>query len=165
MGRVLPVRLSAFMVLALAGPSWPCQDVLMSTDHLRALAEAVKGRRLALGLARKRAADQAGISKDTWRRVEEALPVRDMSYAAMDPVLGWAVGSCAAVKGGGSPTVAHPSVSDPKTTIADVTDATRGVAVKRIVESASIGTTDLSASEIRELAARIVDDLTREGII
>jgi len=153
------------MGLALAGPSWPCQDGHMSTDQLHALAQAVKGRRLSLGLARLRAATLAGMSKDTWKRVEEGQPVREMTYAAMEPVLHWAQGSCAAILAGGKPTPAEPSQVDPAVTLADVSDGARGEAVQRIVESASIGVTDLSAPEIRKLSARIIEDLQREGII
>lgn len=138
----------------------------MSTDDdLPRLARAVKQRRLALGLARLKAATEAGISKDTWKRVEEALPVREMSYAAIDPVLGWAVGSCDNIRAGGSPTAVAPSGADPAITLADVSDAGRGNTVRRVVESASIGTTNLTAPEIRELSERIVDDLKREGVI
>ncbi|BBB01007.1 hypothetical protein RVR_8238 [Actinacidiphila reveromycinica] len=137
----------------------------MSTEDLPRLADAVKTRRLALGLARLKAAKSAGINKDTWKRVEEALPVRDLAYAAIDQELGWAVGSCAAIKGGGEPTVATPSTVDPTVTIADATPTDRDDAVRRIVESASIGTTDLPAPDIRNLSDRIVADLKRQGII
>jgi DNA-binding XRE family transcriptional regulator len=137
----------------------------MSTDDLPRLARAVKQRRLALGLARLKAAQEAGISKDTWKRVEEALPVREMSYAAIDPILGWAVGSCNSIRAGGTPTVVESSTADPAVTLADVSDAGRGDTVRRVVESASIGTTNLTAREIRELSERIVGDLRREGVI
>lgn len=137
----------------------------MSTDDLPHLAEAVKRRRLALGLARLAAAKDAGISKDTWKRVEEGAPVRDMSYAAIDLALGWAIGSCVSIKAGGSPTLAERSEADPAVTLADVGDGERGATVRRVVESASIGTTDLSAPEIRELSERILVDLKRAGII
>jgi len=137
----------------------------MSTDPSRALAQAVKGRRLALGLARLRAAELAGMSKDTWKRVEQALPVREMNYPKIDRVLGWAVGSCADVITGGPPVPVQQSGVDPAVTIADVPAPGRGDAIKRIVESASLAVTDLTAPEIRELSARIADDLKREGII
>lgn len=137
----------------------------MSTDSLRALAQAVKRRRLALQLARLRAANLAGMSKDTWRRVEEGKPVREMTYAAIEPVLHWAQGSCETVLAGGQPVPVEPSRVDPAVTVADVSEETRGEAARRIVESASIGYTELSASEVRKLSARIVEDLERAGII
>lgn len=160
-----PVRLSAVVESALAGPPWPCKDGHMSTDDLKRLAEAVKRRRLALGLARLAAAKHVGISKDSWKRVEEALPARDMTYAAVDQALGWEVGSCLSIAAGGSPTLAEQSAADPSVTLTDGTGAGRDAAVRRVVESASIATTNLPASEIRELSARILGDLKREGVI
>lgn len=160
------MRIPVVMEMALAGPAWPCQDGYMSTDDdLPRLARAVKQRRLALGLARLKAAREASISKDTWKRVEEGKPVREMTYAAIDPVLGWAVGSCDSIRAGGSPTVVAPSGADPAVTLADISDVGRGSTVRRIVESASIATTNLPADEIRELSERIVGDLRREGVI
>lgn len=159
------MRLSVTLKLALPGPAWPCKDGHMSTDDLPRLADVVKTRRLALGLARKKAAAEAGIAPDTWKRVEVAEPVREMNYAKIDQVLGWAVGSCIAIKAGGSPTVAERSVANPSVTLADAATNERGAKVRQVVESASIGTTGLTAPEIRELSERIVGDLKREGII
>lgn len=137
----------------------------MSTDDLPRLARAVKQRRLALYPARLKAAQQADISKDTWKRVEEALPVRPGTYAAIEVALRWAPGSCEDVLAGGDPVLVEPSTSDPAVMLADVPAAGREVATQRIVESATIAETDLSADKIRELSARIVGDLRREGII
>lgn len=162
-GHMWPMCHPAMSKLALPGPAWPCKDGHMSTGDLERLASAVRARRLALGLARKTA---AGVAPDTWKRIESGQRLRAMSYAKVDQALNWAVGSCEAILAGGEPTLIEPSQADPKTTLADVSDATRGAAVKRIVESASIATTDsLSAAEIRELAARVAEDLAREGII
>lgn len=137
----------------------------MSSPDLLRLAQAVKTRRLALGLARSRAADEAAIAVDTWKRIETGRPVREMNYAKVDQVLGWAVGSCTAIAGGGSPTPVQRSASDPAVTIADVSDSERVDAARRVIESASIAVTDLSAGEIRELSARIIEDLKRRDII
>lgn len=53
--------------------------------------------------SRKAAADTAGVTKDTWQRVEEGRPAREMSYAGIDRALGWALGSCIAIAEGGEP--------------------------------------------------------------
>ncbi|WP_326768798.1 helix-turn-helix transcriptional regulator [Streptomyces sp. NBC_01591] len=135
----------------------------MPPRDLTRLAQAVKARRLQLGLARKKAADEVGMSKDTWQRVEEAKPVRALNYAKIDRVLGWATGTCEAVGDGGDPVPAEESGSASGVTIADATE--RDLTVQRVVESASIGVTDLSASEIRALSARIVEDLKKAGVI
>lgn len=136
-----------------------------TTDDLSRLARAVKQRRLTLGLPRLKAANEAGISKDTWKRVEEALPVREMSYAAIDPVLGWAVGSCDNIRAGGSSTVVEESEVDPGVTLVTVSDSVHGATVRRVVESATIAVTNLPASEIRKLTERIINDLRKSGII
>jgi len=135
------------------------------TLDLPRLARVAKARRLALGLARIRAAQLAGISKDTWLRVEDGRPVREVKYAKVDRVLGWAVGSCMAIAHGGSPTPVEQSGADPSVTLADVSDAERVDTARRVIESASIAVTDLSAPEIRELSARIIDDLKRRDIL
>lgn len=133
----------------------------MSTDDLPRLASAVKARRLALGLARKKA---PAVAPDTWKRVEEGKLVRDMSYAAIDAALGWAVGSCASIKAGGSPVVAELSSADPAVTIADVSDSARAAAARRVV-SATIATTGLPVEETETLTERIMGDLKRGGIV
>lgn len=138
---------------------------MATNDDLLRLARAVKQRRLALRLARLKAATDAGISKDTFKRVEEGLPVREMSYASIDAILGWANGSCASILAGGSPTVIEKAEADPNVAITKVTDAGRGDTVRRVVESASIASTNLPADEIRKLAERVVEDLRREGVI
>lgn len=157
-----PKRHSVMLELALPGPAWPCKDGHMSTGDLERLARVVRARRLERGLARKTA---AGVAPDTWKRIESGQRLRAMSYAKVDQALDWAVGSCEAILAGGEPTLVEPSQVDPKTTLADVSEAARGATVKRIVESATIAVTDLPAPEIRDLAARIVDDLAREGLI
>lgn len=88
-----------------------------------------------------------------------------MNYAKIDRVLGWALGSCVAVAAGGSPTPADQSVADPSVTLADVSDTEREDVTRRVIESASIGVTDLPAPTIRSLSARIIEDLKRQGIL
>ncbi|MFJ8923931.1 helix-turn-helix domain-containing protein [Streptomyces sp. NPDC102415] len=135
----------------------------MPPSDLTRLAQAVKARRLQLGLARKKAADEAGMSKDTWQRVEDAKPVRAMNYAKIDRVLGWATGSCELVTSGGEAVLAKESAAAPGVTVTDVSERT--LTVQQVVESASIATTDLPASEIRALSARIIEDLKEKGLL
>lgn len=135
----------------------------MSTRDLTRLAQAVLARRHQLGIARKKAAESVGMSKDTWKRVEEASPIRAMNYAKIDQVLGWATGSCDLIATGGDPVPADPSNTVGGVTVADVSG--RASTAQRIVEGASIAVTNLSAPEIRALSARIVEDLQKEGVI
>lgn len=138
----------------------------MSSRDLERLRQAVRERRLALRLARKKAAeDLAGISKDTWQRVEDGLPVRDMNYAKIDQALGWAVGSCILIAEGGEPIPAEPSEADPSVTLARITPAEREAIAERRIQSATIAVTDLDAPTIRALSARIIEDLKADGII
>lgn len=130
------------------------------------LAAVVKARRLELGLARNKTAQAIGISKDTWQRVEDGKPVREMNYAKIDPALGWAVGSCTAILDGGEPVVAEESKEKPGAILArapkrDLDEAT----LVQAVQSASIAVTDMTAAEIRKLSARIVKDLKESGRI
>ena len=75
----------------------------MTTRDLGRLAHHVKRHRLELYPSRLAAAQAAGISKDTWQKVEDGEPVRESTYAKIDRALHWAVGSCIAVAEGGTP--------------------------------------------------------------
>ena len=130
------------------------------------LASYVKTRRLNLGLARKTAAEHAGMSKDTWKRIEEGGSVREMSYAKVDPVLGWAPGSCIAVLGGREPILSKPAETPADADISRVPDEDLGDRARKVIQLATIATTSgLTADEIRELSDRAVQDLRANGII
>lgn len=83
----------------------------MATRDLDRLAKLVKAHRLELYPSRLAAAAAAGISKDTWKRVEEGEDVREGTYAKIDKALGWTTGSCAAITEGGQPALAATSSS------------------------------------------------------
>ncbi|MFE6488811.1 helix-turn-helix domain-containing protein, partial [Streptomyces sp. NPDC057757] len=75
----------------------------MATRDLDRLAKYVRARRAECYTSRKAAAAAAGISKDTWQRVEEAQRVHEGKYAQVDRALGWANGSCIAIAEGAEP--------------------------------------------------------------
>jgi DNA-binding XRE family transcriptional regulator len=75
----------------------------MATRDLDRLAKHVKAHRLETYSSRAKAAQAAGISKDTWQRVEEGLEVRESTYLKVDRALGWASGSCLLIAEGGEP--------------------------------------------------------------
>jgi DNA-binding XRE family transcriptional regulator len=138
----------------------------MASPDLARLAKHVKARRLELGLARRRAAELAGMSKDTWQRIEEEDPgVRAMSYAKVDPVLGWAPGSCQAILAGREAVPTKPSESTPGVDISQ--PPTRDLnAARNVIQLAMIATTSgLTAEEIRELSERAINDLHEGGFI
>ncbi|NWF25303.1 hypothetical protein HW130_03320 [Streptomyces sp. PKU-EA00015] len=131
------------------------------------LAKAVKARRLQLHPSRLAAANAAGVSKDTWQRVEEGLSVRDVSYAKMDPALGWVVGSCMLIADGGDPVPvvqheaagsAFESVSIPPSLLPE---DVRGV----VTDAAMATTPGLTVREIQELSDKVVEELRKRGIL
>src|SRR5213593_1579757 len=64
------------------------------TEHERQrLAKYVRSARLAAHLSIDDAALSAGMSPVTWGRVEKALPVRSLTYAAIERALGWRPGA------------------------------------------------------------------------
>ncbi|MFH8627822.1 hypothetical protein ACH4A8_39045 [Streptomyces vietnamensis] len=137
----------------------------MAPRDLDALAKAVKKRRIELGLGYKKAAKDAGIAPDTWKRIETGQPVRELSYAKADPVLQWAPGSCMAVLEGKSPVPVAPSESDPSVSISPVPPEALAAA-KDVVQLAAIATTSgLTADEIRTLSERVVADLKEKGLL
>jgi len=147
--------------LALAGPA-TIRD--MAPRDLDALAKAVKKRRIELGLAYKGAAKQAGIAPETWKRIETGLPVRELSYAKVDPVLQWAAGSCIAVMEGRSAIPVTPSETTPGVSISPVPPEVLDAA-KDVVQLAAIATTSgLTADEIRALSEKVVRDLKEKGL-
>ncbi|MFJ2000319.1 hypothetical protein [Streptomyces chartreusis] len=78
----------------------------MATRDLGRLAKRVKAHRLELYPSRLAAAQAAGISKDTWFRIEEGQEVREATYAKVDRALGWITGSCLSVAEGLEPLLA-----------------------------------------------------------
>lgn len=126
-----------------------------------ALAGAVQGRRLQLNLSIIRAASTAGLSKDTWKRVERAEPVRDITYSKIEDVLGWTQGSIAEILGGGSPTLIEPAGGD-GITFARIPEEDIGQAVT----GAMVAVADnLTAAEIREVSRLAVEELKRRGLV
>jgi len=130
------------------------------------LAQAVKLRRTELGLALKRAANMAGVSPDTWRRVERGEPVRDLSFAKMDPVLQWATGSCLAVLEGRSAIPSKPSRSNPDVMISAIPPDAIVDEARDVVQLATLATAKgLTREQILELSDRVVEDLRKHGLL
>lgn len=79
-------------------------------DDFARLAQEVKARREArpLRLTIEDAAAIAGVSENTWIRVEAGKRARGLSYAGIDEALQWEPGSCRAILAGGDPTPVQP---------------------------------------------------------
>ncbi len=143
---------------------------MASPTDLERLARYVEHRRLDLRLSRAAASAAAGMSKDTWMRVERGRPVREMNYAKIDKTLEWAPGSCLSVAAGQEPVLLTGELAPGHygAKVAESTDAStdKTAVVRRVVESAHIAMTDhLTAQQIRDLSARIAADLKDEGVI
>ncbi|MFD8545559.1 hypothetical protein [Streptomyces sp. NPDC059649] len=105
-------------------------------------------------------AKAADITINTFMKVEDAKPVRDLTYGKIETVLQWAPGSCHEVLRGGDPTVAERLtegvVSSPVTS-----DDLEGD-VEQAVTNAAIAVADgMSAADIRKLKQRVIDELRR----
>lgn len=131
------------------------------------LAKAVKARRLELHPSRLAAAKAAGVSKDTWQRVEEGMPVRDVSYAKMDPALGWVVGSCMLIAEGGDPVRATYHESDGEAFMrTELPPSFLPDDVRKVVTDAVMATrSNLTVSEVHDLSDRVVEELRKRGIL
>lgn len=128
------------------------------------LARVAKARRLELGLARNKAAAELGISKDTWKRLEQGQPIREINYTKIDGALHWAAGSCVAVTEGGEPIAIEAHSED--TIIATVPVEGLEGEVQEAVAMATIATApDLTAREIKALSDEIVEELRKRGIL
>lgn len=137
----------------------------MATD-LHHLGERVQQRRVALGLGIEPAARKAGMSKDTWKRVERGQSVLATTYPKIDFGLDWATGSCEAILEGQEPIEIERSTENGGVIFAKIPSADLADAVEQAVQSAAIATTDnLTAAQIRELSARVLEDLKKRGLI
>lgn len=140
----------------------------MSTPRdLARLAKAVKTRRVELHPSRLAAAQAAGVSKDTWQRVEEGLSVRDVSYAKMDPALRWVTGSCALIAEGGEPVLAdYREDSAGGYMVSKVPPSLLPEDVRRVVTDSAMATAaNLTVREIHDLSDRVVEELRKRGIL
>jgi hypothetical protein len=129
------------------------------------LAEIVRDRRTGLGLTITAAAHAAGLSKDTFKRVENGETVRENSYMNVDDALRWQVGSCRAVLAGGDPQRLEDAAPEPEpepitTTKIDPED------LGQALVSAMVATKgDLTAAEISTINDKVIDELKRRGIL
>ncbi|MFE1205705.1 hypothetical protein ACFW5V_28875 [Streptomyces sp. NPDC058762] len=131
----------------------------MTTRDLDRLAPRVKAHRMELYPSRLAAAREAGISKDTWQRVEEGEEVRESTYAKVDKALGWAIGSCLLIAEGGNPVLAGDDIAATGAPAAPATaeEARRAVfdAARTTLPDAPIGELDAFSDELVEILRRL----------
>lgn len=130
------------------------------------LATAVRTRRTELRLGIEPAAKLAGISKDTWKRVEAGLKVRDTTYTAIDLALQWAPGGCEAVLEGGDAIPSEQPAGEEGYRISRIPKRELERVVGDAVQSAALATKgDLTGAEILELNRRVLEELRERGVL
>lgn len=137
----------------------------MATRDLDRLAKHVKAHRLELYPSRLDAAGAAGISKDTWKRVEEGKPVQDVKLARIARALGWTAESCVAIAEGGEPVLVDTergATTRPPEMPASL-DAE--VVRKAVYEAARAKMPSTPIGDLDGFADEIVDVLRRAGEI
>jgi hypothetical protein len=134
-------------------------------NDLGRLAALVRERRLHLGLGIEPAAKLAGMSKDTWKKVEAGQNVRATSYTSIERALQWAPSSCMRILGGQEPVIAETSAATGGT-IAIIPKEELERQVGDAVNSAALGVRrDLTADEILDLNERVLDELRKRGVL
>ncbi|MCM1943200.1 helix-turn-helix domain-containing protein [Streptomyces sp. G3] len=126
---------------------------------LERLAQSVKRHRLQQYPSRDAAADAAGITRNTWKRVETGDEVRESTYAKVDQALGWAVGSCLLIAEGGNPVLAADGAATESAPAASISgeDARRAVfeAARTTLPDAPIGELDAFSDELVQILRRL----------
>lgn len=136
---------------------------MATPDHgLQRLARLVTQRRRELGLHKSEAAKQAGLSNTTYMRVENGLPVRDPTYAAIEQAFGWAAGACTAVIEGGTEAQVAGEVSRG----VRVAPAATEDDVRKVVHNATIATLPtVPAGDMGRFTDEVVAALKKLGIV
>ncbi|MEU3851793.1 hypothetical protein [Streptomyces sp. NPDC029554] len=131
----------------------------MATRDLDRLAKSVKAHRLQQYPSRDAAAEAAGITRNTWKRVEEGQEVRESTYGKVDKALGWAIGSCLAIAEGGEPALGAQDGNSAvapagKPLDADTVRRAAFEAARATLPSAPIGDIDAFSDELVEALRR-----------
>ncbi|WBP89470.1 hypothetical protein [Kitasatospora cathayae] len=132
-------------------------------DGLHRLAETVSRRRAELRLSRDACARQAKMSITTWRRVEEGQPVRDITYARVDEVMGWPLGTSARViEDSDYSPIASEVVKGARFSKAPLSSE----ALRQAIQNATIATApELTGAQIQELQEKAIEELRRQGLL
>lgn len=138
----------------------------MATRDLKRLGARVKAHRIELHPSRLAAAQVAGISKDTWKRVEDGEVVQDSKYPKVDKALGWVVGSCVAVAEGGEPALAGAAAREGAASPAASAAALSAEQLRRAAfEAARAKLPDASIGALDEFSDELVEILRRAGSV
>lgn len=133
----------------------------MATRDLGRLGSRVKAHRLRLYPSRVAAATSVGMSKDTWKRVEEGLEVREDTYVRVEEALRWGPGSCDAIAEGGEPVLVgaardpNRAAPPPAPLRAETLRRAAFEAARAKLPTAPIGDIDAFSDELVEVLRRV----------
>jgi DNA-binding XRE family transcriptional regulator len=134
----------------------------MATRDLDRLAKHVKAHRLEQYTSRDEAAAAAGVTRNTWKRVEEGQDVRESTYARIEKALGWATGGCIAIAEGAEPAFVGDATTSSSATMPAITEAqAREMAwetARETLPTAPIG-------ELQAFVEGLVENLRRVGVV
>lgn len=138
---------------------------MANPDHAdrQRLARLVIQRRRELGLHKVDAAKLAGLTHTTYMRVENAEPVRDVTYGKIEAAFGWAPGACAAILEG----------AEEAQLAGDVDGGVRYAPVAGLDEEARKAVQDVviavmpdvPAGEMAKLSDAVVEMLRQRGVL
>lgn len=132
---------------------------------LQRLATLVTRRRADLGMNKIDVARAAQLQINTYSKVEDGKPVRVTTYARIEPILGWAQGSCSDILDGASTATLIEKRQD-GAVVSDIQPGDLAADIANAVQNAAVSVSDsLTAAEIREMKRRVVDELIRQGKI
>jgi len=135
-------------------------------ERLAHLGQLVHQRRTELRLGVEPAAKAAGISKDTWKRVEAGQKVWDRSFAGIESALGWELGACRRILDGLDPAAAGNAPAAGGATVTQIPKDELKRLVGDAVQSAAIATKgSLTGDEILALNERVLQELRERGVI
>ena len=105
----------------------------------------------------------AQLQINTYSKVEDGKPVRVTTYARIEPILGWAQGSCSDILDGATAaTVVEKRPGG--AVVSDVQAGDLATDIANAVQNAAVSVSDsLTAAEIREMKQRVLDELIRQG--
>jgi DNA-binding XRE family transcriptional regulator len=128
---------------------------------LEQLAAHAAKRRAALGMTKAAVAAAVGVSINTYHRLETGGQIRDVTYAKVETVLGWAPGSCRDILNGApGPVLVEHAVDGVAYAKVPAED------LRQAVTNAVVAVADnLTAAEIREVSRRTMEELKRRGLI
>lgn len=137
----------------------------MATRDLGRLGKAVHTRRAKLFDSRLDAAKAAGVSKDTWKSVEDGNRAQPRTYTKMESALKWALGSCEAIAEGGEPLPVEYVESDGDVTMVSKPQTIPADDVRNVVTISAMATMpEATMRSVQEQADRIVEELRKLGV-